>query len=461
MFTKEKLEKYLERCLRTGADFAELFIEESNDTNYSYIDSKVDDISSVYDYGMGIRIALGNDIVYGAVNKLEEDVILNKIDELTKYFTSDVKYSKVNLEEEEIPLVNEIKIWPKDYEDDKKIKLLSDIDNLVRSKDNIVKQVDINLSEKESKIIVANSLGKYVKDHRLRLRLYTSITVEENGKKKNMLNTYGGSFGYENFVNFDIHSFVDNLVTLAIKKLSAKPSPGGEMPVVLGDGFCGTIMHEAVGHTLEATSVGIGESIMCGKLGKKVASSKLTLVDDGTIKNAWGSSNIDDEGNITKKNILIDKGVVTNYLVDYLNGRKMHMTSNGCGRRQSYLYAPTSRMSNTFIVNGNDKVEDMIKSIDYGLLVRKMNGGTVKPETGDFNFNGTSCAMIRNGKIAEEVDDAILIGNALDIIKNISMVSDNMTLATGYCGSLSGTIPVTVGEPYIKVDKIIVGGSDV
>ena len=220
-------------------------------------------------------------------------------------------------------------------------------------------------------------------------------------------------------------------------------------------------MNEAVVHTLEATSVGIGESIMCGKLGKKVASSKLTLVDDGTIKNAWGSSNIDDEGNITKKNVLIDKGVVTNYLVDYLNGRKMHMTSNGCGRRQSYLYAPTSRMSNTFIVNGNDKVEDMIKSIDYGLLVRKMNGGTVKPETGDFNFNGTSCAIIRNGKIAEEVDDAILIGNALDIIKNISMVSDNMTLATGYCGSLSGTIPVTVGEPYIKVDKIIVGGSDV
>ncbi len=461
MFTKDKLEEYLERCLKTGADFAELFIEKRINTNYKYIDSKLDDIIDSSDYVICIRIDLGNNIVYGAVNVMDNDCIISKIDELIKYFDSDVKIKKVNLKEEKIPLVNDISIWPKDMEEEKKIGILHDIDSLTRSKDERIEQVNITLSENDSDVIIANSLGKYVNDHRLRLSIYTSLTVSYNDKKKNMIGSYGGSFGYEGLINFDFNSYVDNLVEKAIKKLDAIPCPGGEMPVVLGNGFCGTIMHEAVGHTLEATAVSIGESIMCGKLGHKVASSKLTLVDDGTIKNAWGSSNVDDEGNLTNRNILIDKGVITNYLVDYLNERKMNMVSNGCGRRESYLYAPTSRMSNTFIVNGNDKIDDMIKSIDYGLLVRNINGGTVKPETGDFNFNATSCALIRNGEIAEEVDDAILIGNALDIVKSISMVSDNMTLSTGYCGSLSGSVPVTVGEPYIKVDKIIVGGSDV
>jgi TldD protein len=230
------------------------------------------------------------------------------------------------------------------------------------------------------------------------------------------------------------------------------------MTVAIENGFGGVIFHEACGHSLEATQVGVGMSEMCGKLGQKIANEKITAIDDGTIAGAWGSTNIDDEGNPTQRNVLIENGVLKGYMVDRLGSRRMGMPMTGNSRRQSYAYEPTSRMTNTFIDNGPDKNEDIIASIEYGLYAKQMGGGSVNPLTGAFNFAVTEGYMVRDGKICEAVRGASLIGTGSKILQDIDMVGQNLATGQGMCGSSSGSIPTDVGQPLIRVKKITVGG---
>ena len=197
---------------------------------------------------------------------------------------------------------------------------------------------------------------------------------------------------------------------------------------------------------------------MCGKLGQRIANEKITAIDDGTIPNAWGSVNIDDEGNPTQRNVLIQNGVLKNYMIDRLGSRRMGLPMTGSGRRQGYTYAPTSRMTNTFIANGDDRNEDIIASIENGLYCRKMGGGSVNPLTGAFNFAVTEGYLVKNGKICEAVRGASLIGTGSEILQNIDMVGKNLERAQGMCGSESGSIPTDVGQPLIRVSSITVGG---
>jgi TldD protein len=230
------------------------------------------------------------------------------------------------------------------------------------------------------------------------------------------------------------------------------------MPVVIGNGFGGVIFHEACGHALEATSVGRGNSVFCGKLGQKIASDKVTAIDDATAPNQWGSLNISDEGEKTQKLTLIENGILRSYMIDKLGSRRMNMPSTGSGRRQDYTFAPTSRMSNTYIAPGTDTAEDMIGSIDKGLYAAKMGGGSVNPATGEFNFSVSVGYIIRDGKIAEPVRGATLIGKGVDILPLIDMVGSDLELAEGMCGSQSGSVPTRVGQPMIRVKEITVGG---
>ena len=245
-----------------------------------------------------------------------------------------------------------------------------------------------------------------------------------------------------------------------IEKLSAKEFKGGEMPVVIGPGFGAVIFHEACGHGLEATSVAPKLSIFTNQIGKKVGSDKVTLIDDPTIEGEWGSNYIDDEGETSSKNVLIENGILKNYLIDKYSVEQMNMSSNGCGKRESYEYAPTSRMSNTYLAPGNDKFEDMIKSIKHGVYCKKLSGGQVNTTTGDFNFGVEAAYAIEDGKITDRIKGVTLIGNGKDILNKVEMVSDDLVLETGYCGSKSGTIPVTCGQPSIKVSNILVGGKE-
>ena len=230
------------------------------------------------------------------------------------------------------------------------------------------------------------------------------------------------------------------------------------MPVVLANGFGGVIFHEACGHSLEANSVANNASEFCGKIGQVVASPLVTAYDDGCIAMAHGSTNFDDEGTPNRRRLLIENGVLKNYLTDKFYGRKLGMVSNGAGRRQDYTYMPVPRMSNTFIANGSSKEEDMIASIDYGLYAKTPHGGSVNPVTGEFNFAIAEGYIIRNGKIAEQVKGARLIGKGIDVLKKIDMVGNNLELRSGICGASSGRIPTTVGQPTIRISEMTVGG---
>ncbi len=240
--------------------------------------------------------------------------------------------------------------------------------------------------------------------------------------------------------------------------LNAGYIKAGRMPVAIENGFGGVIFHEACGHSLEASCVSVGQSQFCGKIGHKIANEKVTAIDDGTIPGAWGSINIDDEGTPAQRKVLIENGILKTYMIDKLNGRRMGMKENGSSRRQGYRFETTSRMTNTYIDNGPDRNEDIIKSIEYGLYAKSMGGGSVNPTTGSFNFAVNEGYLIRNGKVCEPVRGASLIGKGSDIIMDIDMVGQNLETAQGMCGASSGSIPTDVGQPLIRVSSITVGG---
>ena len=244
----------------------------------------------------------------------------------------------------------------------------------------------------------------------------------------------------------------------AVVMAGAGYCPAGVMPVAIENGFGGVIFHEACGHGLEASSVAYGQSVFAGKLGEKIANEKVTAIDDGTIPNAWGSINIDDEGTPAQRNVLIENGILKSYMIDKFNGRRMGMASTGNARRQSYAYTPTSRMTNTYIAAGDDKNEDIIASMEYGLYAASMGGGSVNPVTGEFNFSVNEGYIVRNGVICEPVRGATLVGKGSEILQNIDMVGTDMDQAQGMCGSSSGSVPTNVGQPLIRVSTITVGG---
>ena len=264
--------------------------------------------------------------------------------------------------------------------------------------------------------------------------------------------------GMEMFELFNPTEVGIHAAEMALTNLRADYCKAGQMTVAIENGFGGVIFHEACGHSLEATSVAIGASQMAGKLGQQIANPKVTAIDDGTIPSAWGSVNIDDEGNPTNRTVLIENGVLKNYMIDRLGSRRMGMPMTGNSRRESYAYEPTSRMTNTYIANGPDKNEDIIKSIEYGIYAASMGGGSVNPLTGAFNFSVSEGYMIRNGEICEPVRGASLIGKGSEILQDIDMVGQNMATGQGMCGSSSGSVPTDVGQPLIRVSKITVGG---
>ena len=233
---------------------------------------------------------------------------------------------------------------------------------------------------------------------------------------------------------------------------------GRGVKVAIGNGFGGVIFHEACGHGLEATSVAFGTSVFCGKLGEQIASPCVTAVDDGTLPNEWGSENVDDEGTPTTKLVLIENGVLKNYMIDRLNGRRMGMPPTGSARRESYAYAPTSRMRNTCIAAGSDDEKEIISSMGDGLYAARMGGGSVDPATGEFNFAVQEGYLVKGGKITTPVRGASLIGKGADILMKIDRVGRDMRMAQGMCGSLSGSVPTNVGQPMIRVSSITVGG---
>jgi len=455
MLEKEQLQQYLQKSLSTGADFAEIYQEESDYQTIKLVDQKIQKINTSKRNGVGIRICQNDQVVYGSTSKLE--TIDSLIDRLISNFKDKPTKIKIGLPEKKV-YQDKIKIPHKEYPIEKKKLFLHQLDECAREQCNKINQVQAILIEQDQKVIIANSNNQYVEDNRTLTRFSTTIFVKEEEKLEKASIAPGFKKGYEFIEELDIKEMIKEVVNDAVEKLNAVDCPSGEMPVIIGNGFGGVIFHEACVHALEATTVAKGSSVFNDKIEKVIASPKVTIIDDGTLKNEWGSINVDDECAEGKKNILIENGILKNYLIDYINSKVMNMPITSSGRRENYQYAPTSRMTNTYLETGKDSIDDMIASVDYGLYAKNMGGGSVDPKTGDFNFSVSEAYLIKDGKISVPVKGASLIGNGAEIIKRISMVSSDLKLAAGLCGSTSGSIPVMVGQPTIKVDKILVGG---
>ena len=454
---KKDYEELLTLAMSTGADFAEIYVEDGKTLSYRVLDSKLDGIGSSTTRGMGIRLIKDNDYYYTSTNNLSMENIKNIIKNLIKNLSgTSTKKIQLNDLEEVYP---KIEIPHDQYPVEKKKKYLLNMDKKVREVSPLITQVSLTFLEDDKEYLIANSEGKYIKSKNCVTRYMCNVYAEDKDKKANEFTDYAQGKGYE-ILNQDLESQSIKTANTAIEKLYAVDFKGGELPVVIAPGFGAVIFHEACGHGLEATRVAPKISVFSNDLGKKIATQKVTLIDDGTIPNAWGSNLIDDEGNPTQKNILIENGILKNFLVDKLHSKDMKLSANGCGRRESYQYAPTSRMSNTYLKPGNDKVEDMIKSIKLGVYCQRMSGGSVNPATGDFNFAVDTARLIEDGKLTKMIKGITLIGNSKDILKNVEMVSSDLLLSGGYCGSKSGMIYVTIGQPTIKVSKILVGGKE-
>ena len=322
-----------------------------------------------------------------------------------------------------------------------------------------VSQVTARLYDWETDVVIANSEGLLVPDRRVYTRLALTAVASAGGESQTGSCNPGAMMGFELFDSrVDPEEVGRRAAKQAVTMLHAEPCPAGVMCAVIDKGFGGVIFHEACGHSLEATAVAFGNSEFAGKLGQQIASPIVTAIDDGTMENEWGSINIDDEGAPATRLVLIENGILKNYMVDRLNGRRMGMAVTGSARRQDYTCAPTSRMRNTFIAPGNDDEAEIISSMGDGLYAKAMGGGSVNPITGEFNFAVSEGYLVKGGRIDRPVRGATLIGKGADILKKIDRVGKTLELGQGMCGSVSGSIPVNVGQPMIRVTDITVGG---
>ncbi|HBJ1651065.1 UNVERIFIED_ORG: peptidase C69 [Clostridium botulinum] len=459
MLEKSIVSQVLARCLITGGDFAEIFEDDSVNNSISLIDGKVEDAIGGRNYGIGIRIFKGLKSVYAYTNNNSLDSLLETAYRAALALgNANEEEKNIILNEKKIQTIHPIMFYPKDVNYNKKIDILKLAYNSAKNYNSEISQVITSYGDKEQNILIANSDGLYIEDKRIRTRLGINAIASKGSENQTGFEGPGRHMGIEMFESIDPEYHGMEAARIAHTMLHAKNCPAGNMEVAIDNGFGGVIFHEACGHALEASSVAKGNSVFANKLGEQIASTKVTAIDDGTIANAWGSLNIDDEGNKTQKNILIENGILKGYMIDKLNGRRMNMKPTGSSRRQSYKYQPTSRMTNTYIANGMDNPEDIIKSISDGLYAKKLGGGSVNPVTGEFNFAVQEGYLVKNGVIKEPVRGASLIGKGSEVLMDIDMVGNNLELAQGMCGSSSGSIPTNVGQPMIRVKKMTVGG---
>ena len=444
-------------ALSLGADFCDLFIEKSRVETISMNSSKVKDLKTGVDFGVGVRLIFGTKALYGYTNSVDKEELINLTRILAEQYKKEGKGEKsLIFQSKNIKHIGAIN--DTNTELSEKISKLHELDKKTRGQNQFINQVNLSLFLKKQEIEIFDSEGLHLSDTRPYCRIAATAIAKDGQEQATGSWSPGVRGGYEFIQNLDIEWMSDYIAKQAVNVLRAKPCPAGQMPVVIDNGFGGVIFHEACGHSLETTSVEKKSSEFWDKKGELIAHESLSAVDDGTIDHLWGSLSVDDEGMETQKTQLIKNGVLTNFLCDRMGEIKTGHPRTGSARRESYKYAPASRMRNTFIEPGKYDLEELLSSMGDGLYAKSMGGGSVNPGTGEFNFSVQEGYMVKNGKLTEAVKGATLIGKGGDIMKNISMVGANLDFAAGICGSVSGGVPVTVGQPAVKVDTILVGG---
>ncbi len=451
----------IDQALFLGADFAELFVESRLNSNLEINAKSIDKINSGIDFGIGIRLFFGERILYGYTNSTDEEE-LKRVTGLLTAQNKRVQQATAcafNLNRYE-PLHTAVKPLGKDAALDSKIAYLKKLDLAARAESTLIQQFIGRIAQSEQQVEIFNSDGLHIADTRHYCRIAATAIAQDGQDQSTGFEGPGALTGWEFEQQVDPARLGLKVAKQALIKLNAAPCPSGEMPVIIGNGFGGVIFHEACGHLLETTAVAKKASVFHDQMGEMIANSVVSAVDDGTIKNEWGSIHIDDEGMPTQHTQLLKDGKLTSFLVDRMGAQKTGHARTGSGRRQSYKFAPASRMRNTFIEPGQHSFDEMISSVEKGIYAKKMGGGSVQPGTGEFNFATQEAYLIENGKISKPLKSATLISTGPKVLKEISMVGKALALAAGMCGSVSGSVPTTVGQAVLKVDNILVGGGN-
>lgn len=460
--TDNQLQNVIHKLTGRNIDYADLYFQSTYSESWVLEDGIIKGGSFDIDRGVGVRamsgektgFAYADDIVMPALlqaAKAARSIIKQAGQQTVQAFH---KHPGHNLYLSINPLYS--------LSETDKVSLLQRVDKHIRSKDSRIVQVNINLAgEYETVLVMAND-GHLAADVRPLVRFSISLVVEQNGRRESGNAGGGGRFDYQHFLSGDLaFKFAEEALRQALVNLDAIDAPAGPMMVVLGPGWPGVLLHEAVGHGLEGDFNRKGISAYSGRMGQRVASELCTVVDNGTLPNRRGSLNIDDEGSPTQNNILIENGILRNYMMDKRNARLMGVQSTGNGRRESYMHLPMPRMTNTYMLPGQSEPEEIIASVEKGLYAVNFGGGQVDITSGKFVFSASEAYLIENGKIGAPVKGATLIGNGPEVLMKVSMVGNDLKLDTGIgvCGKDGQSVPVGVGQPTIRVDELTVGGT--
>ena len=458
---KGELKEILNAALFAGADFAEIFIEQKESTAICCEDGKIEKINTGLDLGMGIRVIAGESTSYVHSNDLSLANGLQMAKLAGQIAHENRKRQTVQEFQipQSVPAPVIVEQRPEQVEFDDKITLLRVADEEARALDKAIKQVSLGYSDVVQYVTIANSLGVCVEDERVRLRLACNSIAQQDGQIQTGFASIGGTSGFELFQENSAAALGEESAQRALTLLGAEPCPTGQMTVVMGSEAGGTMVHEACGHGLEGDLVQKGLSAYAGRLGQQVASEKVTVIDDATIAGKYGSYRYDDEGNPGQKTVLIENGVLKQYMNDYQTAKRTGAALTGNGRRESYREKPTTRMSNTYIAPGTDKVEDIIASTDYGLYVKRMGGGQVNSLNGDYVFDVAEGYLIEQGRITKAVRGATLAGNGPESLRNVEMVGNDLGYAIGTCGKNGQSAPVADAQPTLKIGGLTVGGT--
>ncbi len=462
MISKSLVFATLNAALATGADYAEIFYEDT-DSESLKLDNGIEEPAAINKTnGIGLYLVRGVETAYGYTADLSKRSLLSLAESLAARFDGKRLFTVVSLERKRHRAITKTSDPVIDVPLEEKLSFLRRMHEGARDYDPRLIRIVVRLSSsKSTRYVVAASseTATLTKDTVCRARFSAMAIAKDGEDVETGFAAPGITGGWTSLTKqFDPYAIGQKAAKKAVVMLGAKECPSGRYPVVIGNGFGGVLFHESCGHPLEASSTAKGLSVFSGSIGKQIASPLVSAFDDGTIPGAYGSNSIDDEGHETQRNQLIKDGICVGFLVDPVNGRRINAESNGASRRESYQYQPTSRMSNTFIDNGKDDPEDIIKDTKLGLYIPDFGGGSVSPATGEFNFSATEAYIIRDGIIAEPVKGCTLIGRGADVLLSIDRVGNDLEIAPGTCGASSGMIPVCVGQPTIRIKEITVGG---
>ena len=460
MLDEAVIQRTLGVALRTGGEFAEVFVEDKRSSAAMLDDGRVEELSSGHDRGAGIRVVVGDTTGFAHTADLTEIGLHSAASAAAAAARSGGGGVRTVALTRQVTQPHPVAIRPETVGKGAKVELLRRADEAARAEGGAISQVRARYGDSRRQILVANSDGLLAGDDQVRTLFAVATVADGDTGMQTGYESIGRTIGFELFDRYEVEDIARESARRAITKLAARPAPSGTLPVVIGPGGGGVLFHEACGHGLEKDLVDKGASVFKGRMGQLVASPLVTLVDDGTMAEEWGAYAIDDEGTPAQRNVLIQDGVLTDYMWDFLRSRKADRTLSGNGRRQSYQHLPMVRMTNTYLLGGSGDPADIVASTDNGVYVASLGGGQVNTATGDFVFGMTEAYLIEGGKITEPIREGNLIGNGPKVLTEIDAVGNDFAMGhPGMCGKDGQGVPVGDGVPTLRVQALTIGGT--